>query len=305
MPIERHPTKPGELHPLRERDITASVYAALHGAHPYKTIGGLYHQKKYGLELAPENTTAMERGRKLEQVVADYAAEQRPNLIFSKADEYLRDPALRLGATPDRYIRDERGRRGVAQLKTASKFVFDKQWSDSPPVWICLQNAVELMLADADFGLIAVLVLDNWNFECRLYDVPRHPGAEKRIVETVKKFWADVEAGVQPKIDYERDGDLIALMFPQETAGKIVDLRDDNRMPELLAERARLLKIVKDAEAEREAIDNEIKLKIGDAETALAQGWRVMFKQQTRKEHLVRAATFRVLRAKQDQEVVA
>ena len=64
-------------------------------------------------------------------------------------------------------------------------------------------------------------------------------------------------------------------MYPNEVPGKVVDLRHDNRMPELLADYERLSAELKDVDKARDAVCNEIKMKIGDAEFALVNGWRV------------------------------
>ena len=215
---------------------------------------------------------------------------------ITPAREYLRDPVLRLGATPDFYIRDERGRRGVLQAKTVSKFVFDKQWGDAPPPYIRLAKRRREHARRRRLRLIAALIVDGYHFDCRLFDVPRHKAAEERIRETVASFWRAVGAGTPPKLDYERDGALIAAMYPVEVAGKVADLRTDNRLPELLAEHERLKAAAKDADAARETIAAEIKAKVGDAESALvADGWLVTLKTQHRKAYTVAATSYRRL----------
>ena len=287
---------------LRKRDVTASTIAALWGMHPYETLAGL-HALKSGVEFPkPVESSVMRRGRALERVVADEeVARLHPEWKITKASDYWRDPQRRIGATPDFYIHDEALRFGVLQTKTVASSVYKRTWGeDQPPFWITLQLTTELMLVGADFGMVAALVVGDFTFDIVTHFVPRHVTAEKRIREAAENFWLHVDSGVQPKIDYERDGPLLAALFPRETPGKVIDLRTDNRILQLLEERESVLGGQSVAEDRLSCINTEIKSKMEDAEAAIVPGWRVTFKQQHRKEHTVKASSFRVLRATRD-----
>ena len=55
------------------------------------------------------------------------------------------------------------------------------------------------------------------------------------------KFWRNVEQGVEPEPDYERDADVIRAMWRKETEPLAeIDLSDNNIIPLLLEERAAL-----------------------------------------------------------------
>jgi predicted phage-related endonuclease len=146
------------------------------------------------------------------------------------------------------------------------------------------------MLSRSDFALIAALEIKMWGPpQLHEFMVPRHAEAEQRIVNAVKKFWADIEAGIPPQPDFTRDGALIMAMH-NVAKGKMIDLTADNRLPELLAERERLKAKEaegKEAEEVRKALDAEIVSKMGDAELALTNGWRIKAKEIHRKEHIV------------------
>jgi hypothetical protein len=144
------------------------------------------------------------------------------------------------------------------------------------------------------------MVVDPWRLDVHMYEVPRKAQAEQRIRDAVGKFWRSVDAGEQPRADYTRDGSLLALIWPRESPGRVLDLRADNRMPELLAERERLKGIIKEANEKGEAIQAEIAEKLQDAEAAICAGWRLTYKQQTRKAYSVKESAFRVLRASRD-----
>lgn len=295
--IERHKIKDRETWlALRKPDITASVVAALFGAHPYETALGLYAEK-CGLEMPEPDNAVLRRGRLLEGAVAAAVAEQRPDWEVIKADEYLRDPELRLGATPDFYIEGDPRGLGVLQAKTVAPSAFKRHWTDGAPFWVALQNATELMLEhEAAFGMVAALVVDPWKLDCHLFDVPRHAGVEARIREAVAKFWDDVAAGREPHPDYGKDADLLAALYPQETPAKTIDLTGDNHLPVLLAEREEIKARIRVDEARCKEIETEVKFKMGDAEIATLDGFAITFRTQHRKGYEVKPTSFRALR---------
>jgi predicted phage-related endonuclease len=285
---------------LRRQDVTASTVGCLFDAHPYQTMLGLFAEKT-GVQMADEDTTAMRRGRLLESAVAEAFREEHPGWKVVKCRHYYRAPALRLGATPDFIFIDPQGRRGVLQTKTVAPHVFRQTWTDeTPPFWIALQTLTEAMLTKSDYGMIGALECDGFKFGFHPYEVPRHPAAERRIQDAVQKFWSDIAEGKVPQIDFRRDAPVLAIMYPRETTGKSVDLRGDNRITELLDTRERAAAAEKAAEAEKQTAENEIKAKLEDAEIGVVNGWRLSFRQQTRKEHMVKESKFRVLRVARD-----
>jgi hypothetical protein len=286
---------------LRKQDVTASTVGALFpDVHPYLTIAGL-HALKCGIEMPgpdPESDV-IRRGRALEQVVADEVGRLRPEWIITKAAEYLRDPQARLGATPDFYFTSPRGR-GVLQTKTVGIGKFKREWEENgaPPFWITLQLAQEAMLDGADFGAVGVVAIGDWAFRCAVYEIERNATAERRIRQAAAAFWRAVDAGQVPQLDYKRDGDLIALMFPHEVKGKTADLTKDNRITKLLETRELQSSIIKDAEALKDEAEAEIKAKVGDAASALVRGWKVTLTTTNVPEQLRPAYSFRALRTR-------
>jgi predicted phage-related endonuclease len=302
--IERHVIKnEAQWLALRQTDVTASVVAALFGLHPFETPAGL-HAKVSGIVLpARGNSGVLARGRELQELVGRYVQRNHPQWKLRDANVYLRDPTLRLGATPDFFARDLVTRRkGIVEAKTVASAMFRAHWSHGAPTWISLQTLTCMMLARADFGLIAALEIKPWGPpELHEFFVPRHESAEQRIIVGVRQFWTDVLAGNGPRADYARDGALIAAMTQHAIKGKTIDLSGDNRMPELLARRAKLKAQLDQAEAALKVIENEVKDKIGDAEIAVVQGWRVTLKEIHKREHTVRATTYRSLHATKEE----
>lgn len=281
---------------LREPDITASVVGALFSCHPYKTALRLYAEKR-GAEFPdqPENKI-LRRGRKLEPVVAQDVAQLRPRWQLTRATEYLRDPDRRLGATPDYFIADERGRRGVLQLKTAMPHIIERDWHDGaePPLWILLQASTEMLLDKADFAAVAVLNVGD--YETMVFDLPRNLAVETKIEHSVREFWHQVEHGIEPAPDYGRDRAVLRALQPTPEAGKVLDLRERNDIPMMLADRARMLDERKANEPLIEKIETELIHVLGDAERALVHGFSVSYKNVQVKGYEVKPRSSRQLR---------
>jgi predicted phage-related endonuclease len=279
---------------LWRRDfLCASEVAACVGFDPYTSPLGIYSAKA-GMVSVTENG-AMRRGRHFESAAIAYFAEEHPEYWISRPNTFIMAPAERLACTPDAVLEPKDGPRGTIvnmQIKTVSKPVFDK-WGGVAPVGYTLQVACENMLMDAERGILAVLVVSNFDAELHTFDVPRHEAAERNIIEVAREFWENMEAGRFPPPDYRRDADVLAAMNPAAEPGTTVDLSNDNRLAEILPIRAK--GEVKGALEELEALDAEIKEKIGSAETATLPGWRVTYKNQHRKAYTVAESTRRVL----------
>jgi predicted phage-related endonuclease len=288
---------------LRKQDVTASAIGALLGVHPWQTIAGLYAEK-CGLELpGPDPESAViRRGNDLEDFIGAKVATLRAEWKVVKNTEYLRDAQARLGATPDFWIHGDPRGVGILQTKTANSRDFAKQWvgedgdDPTPPLWIILQVACESMLADAHFAAVAVQVVGDFRWDCFIIEIPRNRVIEHKLRVAVKQFWDAVAAGVVPELDYKRDADLVALLYPREVEGSIIDLTRDNRASWLCEERARQAEIIREAEAAKVAAETELKEKLADHEAALINGWRCTLKTTHRKERLQKAIDFRVLR---------
>jgi hypothetical protein len=210
-----------------------------------------------------------------------------------------------MGATPDFFVHDpERKGLGILQAKIVASLQFRNHksgWTDEqPPLWVSLQVTQEMLLSQASWGLVAALIVGDYRYELKTYPVDRHAGAERRIVEAVREFWRAVDAGEEPKVDYERDGALLAVLYPREVPGKMIDLRGDNEILTLLDDLEMFDAAVKLNEAEVEKRRNALKAKLGDAESALVRGWRLTLKQQTVKEHVRKEHSFRRLYYKRE-----
>jgi predicted phage-related endonuclease len=298
MPLERWPiASEAEWLSWRKKHVTASTVGALFGCHTYCSALRLYMEKA-GVELPAPASPVLRRGRLLESSVAAAVAEQRPSWQLEKCGHYYVDTDARLACTPDYLIHGDPRGPGILQCKTSAPSTYKRDWTETaPPFWIVLQTLTEVMLTGAAFGVVAALVVDPFNLDCPLYDIPRHPASEQRIRAAVAKFWDDFAAGREPGPDYGLDRDLIAMLAPKEAPGKTVNLFGDNEVMAALNERADLKDRIKRDEARCDVIEAMIMHKIGDAETVVGiPDFRVTWKTQHRKEYTVKGKDNRVLR---------
>lgn len=270
----------------RREFVTASDVAAMFGLHPYKTALELWAEKS-GLDLGQKKeTAAMRRGRILEPAVAVAVRYERPNWKIAEAREFYSDDAAGLGASPDFEVRDFARMRRKAptrillQAKTVSPAMFEREWSeDAPPFWIVLQNACELMLAECQHGAVAALIIDPWRLDVAIYEIERHADAERKIRDKAAWFWDCVKTGKQPPPDFNRDGDVLAALYPRERLEyPDVDMNANDRVRELLAMRRGLIGQKRSIGEALGRVNTELKSIVADAQSAYGQGWRVRWK---------------------------
>lgn len=298
MTIERHPVTDRKSWLAMRRDfLTASDVPAVAGVDPYKSALRVYAEKT-GLVPDIVENAAMKRGRLFEGAALEYLAEEHPGWKIERPAIFITDDIDRLGCTPDAFITDETGALVNVQIKTINRYTFDK-WNGRAPVGYQIQVVCENMLTGADRGILAVLVVSAYDAELKLFDVPRHEAAEDRIRQLALEFWDRVASGRRPDPDYAKDADVIETLFPRQEPGTVLDLSGDNRLMEILPQREDLKDTIDGARKELEALDAEVKFKLGDAETAELPGWRLTWKEEYRKAYTVEESTRRVLRVKQ------
>ena len=289
---------------LRGQDVTASVAGCLLGVHPYQTAYGLYLLKSGLVGEDPEETPPMKRGRLLEPVAFQMIREDKPGWTFQNypVGVYFRDPAARLGATPDLIGRDDKDRKCVVQFKTVEPSVFRRTWKSEtgevePPLWVICQGLIEAHLTGSEAAYVAPMVV-GFGIEMPVIEIPLHDGIITRIKSEIGTFWKRIEDKSPPDPDYCRDGALIARLHPKDD-GTTIDLSGSNRFAELLSVREENKGAISEAKERCDAAEAEIKSMIGDHTYAMApDGTLVSWKTINRKAYEVAATTYRQLGTK-------
>lgn len=276
----------GEWLKWRQSLITASSIGALFSIHPHVSLDDLIAEK-LGQRRGEGDNASMRAGRILEPAVIAAINEEKPEWRVWKATTFHILTELRLGCTPDAFGLDGEL---LIQLKTVSPAVWE-QWRATAPLHYVLQTLTEMMVCGQSRGVLAIMVRSP-SFPLHLFDVVRHPAAEARILDAVADFWRMWDAGEHPQPQ------TAAGLAEMVSDGSHRDFSGDNEMLSLLAERAELVPVRRDAEKRLDAIDGIIKERLGPASTAWCPGWSLTFKPQTRKETVLPERTFRVLRVR-------
>jgi predicted phage-related endonuclease len=303
MTVEVHPvTDRASWLARRTQDVTASDVAPLAGVGPKggRTAYRVYLEKAGLITPDEADSNLMWRGRLLEPAVIAAVAEREPEWTIKPAGVYVRDSVIRLGATPDAVaLNPKRPGIGNIECKVVSRPVFEEHWraddgSVRPPLYYQLQTLAQATLMDAQWSQLAALVIATFSVELCVIDIDRHEPAETRIRNISAEFWRNLGAGRFAPPDFSRDGETIDELH-SEVRRTVVDLRGDNRLPAALAERAAVVAARKEADKRVKELDAEIKHKIGDAEEALVNGWRLTWKQVHRAGYSVEPTDFRKL----------
>lgn len=294
---------------LREADVTASVTGAILGVSPYTTYWGLWMLKAGRMppdHVASEPEISADgceitlppaaRGHQREPEAIGMLKLLRPDWRVSyPLSSYWRDPAWRLGATPDCLVVDPaRPGFGVVQVKSVAPHVYAEQWTDPdtreivPPVHVVLQAIQEGMLTGATWAAVAVH-RENYGSRpsVRLIEIPLHAAVWARIVTDTAEFWASIEAGAEPAPDFKRDAEGIMRLY-SNAEDRTVDLEGERaeRVAAILADRAKLKEIEGQgsaAEKDRKVVDAEIIHALGNAEAGRLPDGRIIKAPTTRR----------------------
>lgn len=293
----------------RHKTIGSSEVPALLGISPFKddTPLSLFYRKRARIDLRSEMTRALRRGLLMEDDALSILQEDHPDWVITPNEpaggKFFRDLDDGISCTPDAFI-DAPGRpRGICQVKTVNKFSFKRSWvTDSgeiePPLYVAVQAVQDASLTGADWVMVLAMVMDQ-DLETFESDVPIHRGLVNRIKTETQKFWEMVKTNTPPAADYSRDGAVLAALYPPEKDLPPIDLSADNMLPDLLAEREAIAARKKEDATRKTAIDAEITEKLaGHSIGMLADGRHVVRTMQSRKEHVVKASTFPVIRVK-------
>lgn len=295
--VERYPISGREAWlDLRQRDVTASAAGALLGGHPYISAYALWALKSGRVSEEQFETPPMRRGRLLEPVAIELLKEERPDWKVERGAHYYRDPAKRLGATPDAFAHSSDTSFGVVQIKSVEPSIFRKTWKGEegvePPLWIALQAMLEATLTGADFAIVAALTVAH-GVELHLVEVDLTHQATimARLEDAVADFWKMIEAGIMPEVDYGRDLRLIEQLY-QPTVDSI-SLEHDNEVLPLIDERTQLGKTINDSKARLDFIRGNLLSKLGTASRGILPDGRLLnAKRLNRKAYSVKASNY-------------
>lgn len=257
----------------RKCGIGGSDAGAVCGLNPYRTAIQVYYDKT-SEEIEEIDNEAMRQGRELEEYVARRFCEasgkkvRRANAMFY--DE--KNPFML--ADVDRMIV---GENAGLECKTASPYVADQWKEGNIPVSYQIQCYHYMAVCGADAWYIAVLI---YGREFKYYRIERDDEVIENLIRIEKEFWNDhVLSRAMPDPDGSKTADLAIAERFKDTQGTTILL---SGFDERLRRRQELLNVMEHMEKEKRQIDQELKLYLGDAETAENEHYRVSWKNVSR-----------------------
>ena len=154
----------------------------------------------------------------------------------------------------------------------------------------------EMCMADARSGRSRYCWSIRTTWTCDLLDVPRHAGAEAKIVNEAKRFWATSATGSSRRLILPATALCLKLLFPREQPGSALDLTGNNEIPDLLLRRAAMCAEMARLKKRCEIIENKLRVIMGDHATVTGiEDFLISYKTQKRKGYVVEPSEPRVL----------
>ncbi|MBR2843004.1 MAG: YqaJ viral recombinase family protein, partial [Lachnospiraceae bacterium] len=246
----------------RKNGIGGSDAGAVAGVNPYASPMKVYYEKTAADTKAEEqDNEAMRQGRDLEEYVSRRFTEatglkvRRANALFcDEARPYMI-------ADVDRLVV---GKMAGLECKTVSPYS-ESKWEDGN---IPLHYQVQC------YHYMSVLGLKEWYIAALIYGrefIVRKLTWQDGIIDGLRRieenFWRN---HVEPRIPPEPDGSeitdkVLAEYFRRATAGKSIELKG---FADKFRRRSDLAARIEELKAEKSAIEQEVKLYLGDAESA-------------------------------------
>lgn len=253
----------------RKRGIGGSDAGAVCGVNPYRSAMQVYQDKVSG-ETEEIDNEAMRQGREFEDYVARRFMEasgkkvRRANAMF-----YDEEHPFML-ADVDRLVV---GENAGLECKTASPFMADK-WEDGKvPLSYQIQCCHYMSVMNADAWYIAVLI---YGREFKFYKIERDEQMLADLIRIEQDFWENhVEKGILPEPDGSELADSVIAEYYRKSNAQSILLRG---FDEKLLRRQELTEGIERMETEKRRIEQELKLYLGEAETAENERYRVSWK---------------------------
>lgn len=253
----------------RKQGIGGSDAGAVCGLNPYKTAMEVYHDKTTD-EVERVDNEAMKQGRAFEEYVARRFMEATGKKVRRSNAIYCDEKNSFMIADVDRLIV---GENTGLECKTASPFMADK-WKDGRiPMSYQIQCHHYMSVCNADSWYIAVLI---YGKEFKYYRIERDEQIIEDLIQIERSFWNEnVLKKIMPSPDGTKITDqVLAEYFGQAEKTSIPLTGFDER----LKRRQELINIMDRMDREKKQIEQELKLYLGNAESAENEHYRVSWK---------------------------
>ena len=258
---EKYTSSREEWLEARTKGIGGSDASAIMGLNQYATPYTVWLEKTGRVQPADlSDNEAVYWGNRLEDVVAAEFKRRHPEYMVRRKGATLTSKARPWQlANIDRVIKDDKGRMGVLEIKTAGSFRAD-DWAEGIPDYYLPQPIHYLAVTGYEFFAVACLIGGQRYVE---YIDERDEDDVAYLNEQEAAFWQLVEQDIPPMVS-GADADAVALLTQHPSASnEYVQLLDED-VPQIAA-LENLSAAIKRLEDDKKHIANEIKNIIGDA----------------------------------------
>ena len=253
----------------RKRGIGGSDAGAVCGLNPYWTAMQVY-QDKISENTESIDNEAMRQGREFEDYVARRFMEATGKKVRKANFMYYDEKSPFMLADVDRMII---GENAGLECKTASPFMADKWKDGNIPLHYQIQCYHYMSVMGADAWYIAVLI---YGREFKFYKLERDEELIADLIGIEKAFWENHVLKQQiPSPDGSKIADSVIAEYYKESVSETIPLTGFN---EKLKRRQELAEIIGKMDTEKKQIEQELKLFLGEAETAEIEQYRVSWK---------------------------
>lgn len=259
----------------RKQGIGGSDAGAVCGLNPYRTAMQVYYDKTTD-SIETFDNEAMRQGREFEDYVARRFMEASGKKVRRANFMYYDENYPFMLADIDRMVV---GENAGLECKTASPYLADK-WKDGKiPLHYQLQCYHYMSVCNAEAWYIAVLI---YGREFKYYRLERDEEMMENLIQIERDFWENhVQKGILPEPDGSELADRVIGEYFKETLAQTIPL---SGFDEKLNRRQELAELVGRMEMEMKQIEQELKLYLGEAESAENEKFRVTWKQMSRQK---------------------
>lgn len=256
---------------LRKKGIGGSDAGAICGMNPYMSPMAVYLDKTSD-EIVENDNEAMRQGRDLEDYVARRFMEETGKKV--RRTNYIlgNNKFPFMLANVDRLIC---GEKAGLECKTVSAFGA-AQWKELQiPAHYAMQCYHYMAVTGADAWYLAVVILGS---AFKYVKIERDEGVINNLISIEKKFWEEnVMAHVPPDPDgTDATDDVFRRCYFRAETGKSIHLDD---VTEQLKRHEILTGFIDKMTTEKKQIEQTLKVKMDDAETAYAGDYVINWKE--------------------------
>lgn len=280
-----------EQREARRTSIGSSDIAAILGIHPSLSAADVWATKMFDVEDHEHKPDWFEVGDALEPGIVQWVADQLGQGVEQSPETIRKEPIFH--ANLDGRLDDG----NLVEAKTGNSEGWGEPGTDEVPAHVMAQVQWQMFLADAEITYVGAALASDYGIRLRLYEVRRDEKIITALRQRAVDWW---ETHIT---QHQRPGDtppkLELLKRVRREPGSRVHV--DEMLIEAYVQADRDQKKANAAVKRAKAALIEA---MKEGESTMSDKYEVTYLSQSRKESVIKASTFRVLRYKRKKEVV-